>query len=216
MTQVITAEQARAITGGRKPLVPVEYEEACLALEACLTIEDAKYWSDKADALAAWAKIYRDDKAGRDAKALKLRAYRSMGQLAKELRPQKAWNKPGPKSILREQGLNSSSAGASLRLSKLNEKQIEKLTSLPRPPAPTSHYLLRNPYDKEANNKRRAFGEHKDWIEFWSRFSIASSMLKFDASALARSVAPESLTKVKEKIRCVTDWLDEFDRHLPK
>lgn len=87
MQQVISAEQARKITGGRTPHVPVEYETAINALVACRSIDEAKYWSDKSDALAAWAKIYHSDKAAREAKALKLWAFRRMGQLAAELRP---------------------------------------------------------------------------------------------------------------------------------
>lgn len=84
MSTVITEQQARQITGGRKPLVPVEYEAACNALAQCVDLDEAKYWSDKADALAAWAKIYRDDRISAQAKRLKLKAYRRMGELAAE------------------------------------------------------------------------------------------------------------------------------------
>ena len=87
MNSVISEEQARQITGGRKPLVPVEYERACTALAECQTIDEAKYWDNKADALAAWAKIYNNDQAGLEAKRLKLHAYRRMGEIAREIIP---------------------------------------------------------------------------------------------------------------------------------
>jgi hypothetical protein len=51
MQQVITAKQARQITGGRTPLVPVVYEDALKALGECLSLDDAKVWDNKADAL---------------------------------------------------------------------------------------------------------------------------------------------------------------------
>lgn len=51
MKAVISSEQARQITGGRTPLVPVEFETAVKALKACTQIDEAKYWSDKASAL---------------------------------------------------------------------------------------------------------------------------------------------------------------------
>src|ERR1700690_2101621 len=89
MKQVISAEEARKITGGRLPHMPVEYETALQALQECITLEDTKYWSDKADALAVWAKIFHSDDAARKAKQLKLKAFRRMGELARELRPGK-------------------------------------------------------------------------------------------------------------------------------
>lgn len=68
-------------------IMPVEYTAACKSLEKCLTIEDAKYWSNAADALASWARIYQNDEAGRAAKRLKAQALRKMSILADELQP---------------------------------------------------------------------------------------------------------------------------------
>lgn len=65
--------------------MPVEYEEACKALAACATIDEGKYWSDKADALAAWAKIYKSDEAAIAARRLKLQAFRRMGEIATQM-----------------------------------------------------------------------------------------------------------------------------------
>ena len=149
-TQVLTEKQARHITGGRKPLVPVEYEAACKALQACIDIDEAKYWADKADALAAWAKVYRDDKVGRQAKQLKLLAYRRIGELARELRPQGSAGSgkiidgkklrgrlKGPKSLLREHGMPSGLANAATRLSRLPKSKFDEIVNQPVPPAPT-------------------------------------------------------------------------------
>lgn len=65
--------------------MPVVYEDACKALVACTTLDEAKYYSDKSDALAAWAKIYKSDEAAMAAKRLKLHAYRRMSELAEEI-----------------------------------------------------------------------------------------------------------------------------------
>src|SRR5208282_4621524 len=99
-TKVLTKEEAKRITKGRTPLVPVEYETAITALTECAHLDEAKYWDNKADALAAWAKIYHSDECARKAKMLKMHAYRRMGQLAGELRPKM------PVRILQEQGLS--------------------------------------------------------------------------------------------------------------
>lgn len=149
---VITSAEARKITGGRTPLVPVQYETAMAALAECREIDEAKIWSDKADALAAWAKIYHSDEADRQAKLLKLHAYRRMGELAKELRPSgreivacpnfghgkgaKSQATPGPRSLLMESGLSSSQADAAVRLSKIPGPQFENLISADKIPSP--------------------------------------------------------------------------------
>lgn len=71
-------------------ILPAEYRAACAAIAACSTINEGKYWSDKADALAAWGAIYKDDEVGRQARILKLYAFRRIGELARILRPQTA------------------------------------------------------------------------------------------------------------------------------
>lgn len=88
MNSVITAEQAKKITGGRTPLVPVEYEAAVKSLQACATLDEAKYWSDKSDALAAWAKAGGYSMTGfrgfcRKNSAVKLAALLQPGEVSK-------------------------------------------------------------------------------------------------------------------------------------
>ncbi len=81
VTQDVVAQRMHTVQ------VPVIYEEACKALAACTTVDEGKYWSDKATALAAWAKIHGSRKAEAEAARLKLHAFRRMGALALELRP---------------------------------------------------------------------------------------------------------------------------------
>lgn len=71
MKHHITARDALAIERERPQRLPVEYEQAVAALSACCSIDEAKTWSDKADALAAWAKIYRSRDADRQARRLR-------------------------------------------------------------------------------------------------------------------------------------------------
>jgi hypothetical protein len=208
MNNVITEEQARKITGGRKPLMPVEYETAINALAACITIDETKYWSDKADALAAWAKIYRSPDAERKAKQLKLHAYRRMGQLAEQLRPRKgrregtSGSHPGPVSILVENGLTPDTAQVARRMAKLPEKDFSAATELPRPPSPSS--LTRRMWSSEwtiiAQALRRARAE----------------MTRCTPSQAAQSVSADFVPHARLIARQTIEWLDEFERRLPK
>lgn len=146
MNAVISVSQARQITRGRTPLVPIEYETAVKSLSACLVIDDAKVWADKSDALAAWAKIYQNPEVMRKAKALKLHAYRRMGQLAQELRPPKprggrTGREPGAVLLLQEHGMSKMNANAASRLALLTEKKFERLLENPKAPTTIMHEL---------------------------------------------------------------------------
>jgi hypothetical protein len=209
MNTVITAKEAKHITGGRTPLVPFEYESAIKALTACVTIDDAKYWSDKADALAAWAKIYHSDEAGLKSKQLKLHAYRKMGQLAGELRPnaranshdpQKRGWKKGPHSLLREQGLTHHDALAARKLSKLPEKEFKQL--LTRPRAPVTAACM------QANTEWRQFNQIGGGLRAY--------MNRTPARQVASTIGPEQIGTAKKLATDLIEWLDEFEQHLPK
>jgi hypothetical protein len=213
MQAVISAAQAKQITGGRTPVVPIVYEEAIKALDACLTLDDAKLWSDKADALAAWAKIYHDDKVDRQAKALKLHAYRRMGKLAGELRPSTgkgrlpggayAGSNPGPRSLLIENGLSDRGAQAARRLASLSDEKFNALTNRAKPPAPQTVFNV------AGTN--------------WTRIVSESCLLSFEGFCarnkpldIASAVPPQLRESRLKKVRNLIEWLDEFERHLSK
>lgn len=206
MQAVITSKQAKQITGGRTPLVPVEYERACQALAQCVTIDEAKYWSDKADALAAWAKIYRDDQTGRKAAALKLHAYRRMGQLAAELRPKKAKYGggllPGPRSLLRENGLSQSHAIAARTLARMDKEPFDALIARPKIPTPTGVRL--NPANSELAT----------WLQ--SAHSFRTHCRAVNAKEITTLVEKDRLGTVGALVTEILEWLDEFEQHLPK
>jgi hypothetical protein len=89
MKAVITEQQARQITGGRKPFEIVEYERAIKYLDACITLDDARYWKDYADRYAFWSKIHKDKEHLRKANKLDQVSLRKMAELAELLWPTK-------------------------------------------------------------------------------------------------------------------------------
>lgn len=206
IVRVINESQARQITGGRKPLVPVEYETAIKFLTACLTLDEAKIWDAKADALAAWAKIYRDDDVSRKAKMLKLHAYRRMGQLATELRPHVVSNNgrsPGPLSLLIESGMTRNAAGAATALSRMKEPEFARV--LKKPAAPTTITKLANQADP-----------------LYGRFSHAAQNLRGicrqnTAAEMARAIKSLSsgeLATAQSLCADISEWLDDLDMRL--
>jgi hypothetical protein len=213
-----TVNEAKQTTEPAAPAVnvPVEYESAVRSLIACSTLDDAKYWSDKADALAAWARIYHHDRAGLEAKRLKLHAYRRMGELAKELRPGGALGKapgglalgraPGPQSLLIEAGLSKLQARSAARLRDLPLTKFSALVNSPRPPSPsTVHACHRG---------------SSAWFELTrpggSPMSFRTWTRGHDSKSLAKLLAPDEVDKARTLVTELIEWLDDFERHLPK
>jgi hypothetical protein len=206
-TVVLTKEQAHAITRGRTPLVPVEYETAVKALQACMDIDDAKYWSDKADALAAWAKIYHNEDAIRKAKMLKLHAFRRMGEIAGELKPLKnvaGGRAPGSLQLLKNSGLTTNGAVAARRLATITQKQFDKI--MDRPKAPTS--VVQDLWVRD-----------QGWADFIrTATTFRSALRRHTAAAVAKACKENDryVVTARELLTEITEWLDEFESKLPK
>jgi len=202
MRTVITEAEARKITHGRTPLVPVEYEAACRALSQCCTLDEAKYWDNKADALAAWAKIYRNDDAGRKAAQLKLHAYRRMGLLAQELRPARG-KKPGPLSLLKESGLTHDKATDARHLAGLPTEKFEALVNAPVVRSPSRAAWLSGPNESRLK---------------WTTGGVLSACNFFkrnEAAEFAAQIPSADAAKYRREAVLMIEWLDEFERHLP-
>lgn len=212
MNAVITSAQARQITRGRTPLVPVEYETAVKALADCISLDETKYWDAKADALAAWAKIYRSDEALRKAKMLKLHAFRRMGQIAEEIRPSHRKAKgngvgrlgtlPGSRSLLKENGLTVAQADAARCLSNLPVRKFEKLVNAPNPISPTTARYMRSDDGREWHALQRAM------------CSLRSVMRRLTPAQVVAELAAEERETGRAFSVELVEWLDEFESRL--
>jgi hypothetical protein len=206
MHAVITSDQAKQITRGRTPLVPVEYETAVKSLAACLSLDETRYWDAKADALAAWAKIYRDDDVGRKAKMLKLHAYRRMGQLAAELRPHVVTEKgrsPGPKSLLIESGMTSTAAEAATALSRMTDHKFSK--ALKEPKAPITIVRLTN----AANPIYTKFAHAAQNVRSITRQHTAAEMAR-----IVKALSAGEKDTARRLCLDISEWLDDLHARL--
>lgn len=218
---VITEKQARQITGGRKPLVPVEYESAVKALMECSTLDEAKYWDNKSDALAAWAKIYHNDEALLQAKKLKLHAYRRMGELANEIRPPRSGGgingRPkGASSLLVESGLTRPQATDALRISRATPKEFSD--SMAR-----GMGVTRTAEQFRGRGLNVANISTDDWQWLYksngvgAKLSIARSAMRQRAPrVVAAGIATHEIAQARTLVIEIQEWLDEFEQYLPK
>lgn len=182
--------------------LPIEYEEACKLLAECRTIDDTKYWSDRAEALAAWAKIYHSPKATLEAKRLKLHAHRRMGSLALELRPRKPIKggglEPGAVSLLQEHGFQKRTATDMTALGKMAKDKFDKAVQSPRPPSPSN--LVRG--------MRRKENRYYDDL-----MTVAAIVRKYPPIDAANSLGNGGLI-IKRAIKDIVEWFDELDRRV--
>lgn len=197
--------------------VPVKYDVAVRALTACRNIDEAKHYADKSDALAAWARIYKDEHVKVEAKRLKLHAYRRMGVLAREIRPgtertgRKGGSIPGPVSLLKEMGLSRNEAQSASLIGAVSNKRFKNAIDLPSPPAPSTF----------------KFKNRKGVSEAWKSLTGASGrgypMTGFrgfcrnnDPKKIARALSWSEVEKVREMATEIIEWMDAFDQYLPK
>lgn len=196
--------------------MPVLYREAVAALERCSTMDEGKYYADKADALAAWAKIYGSDEDSKAAARLKLRAYARMGVLALELRPGNRFyekfgvgTKKGANALLREHGLNSAQSSAALALAKMPNVKLEKASE--KAMSPHAAYRALGVQQSRCSDS---------WKKFAHGGSSTGAFLSFcrntHAKDLALGLEIDEIKKARKIVVEVWEWLDAFEQALPR
>lgn len=208
MNTVISVSQAKQITGGRTPLIPFEYESAVNALEACINIDEAKYWANKSDALAAWAKMYRDDKVGRQAKILKLKAYRRIGELAKEIRPQTISSNgrrgkfaKGSGSLLKEHGFTQLQRAQITKLANTAKAKFDEVVLLDRPPTP-------HRFAKTLSHK------NPEWRELLSAMYTFRTVIRKTSTDVVESLNDSEIKTARTCIVEIQERLDALEARL--
>lgn len=195
-----------SVRAGTRPIVV--YEQAVRAIQECSTILEAKHWSDKSEALAAWAKIYADDRVAQEARALKLHAYRQIGRLAVLLHPQKSNGRhgmaKGARGALIEHGFGANDANTMVRIGKIAEPKFAALVNRPRPPSPSTvvaHELAPSPI----------------WAKFRGRFAAFLSTMRYaHIDAIVRDMSDKQVDDAKGMAKEAMDALGEFQEKLWK
>lgn len=196
-TPLLSSEQVRKITKGRTPLLPAEYELALQSLRECSTLDETKYWDDKASALAAWAKIYHSDEAMRQARILKLHAYRRMADLTKEMMKKEG---RGATETLKEKGLSPKQVQGVMAVGRLPQTEFDRVTTRERIPSPTS--LIPGQYRRRPANAGAAS------IESLRAFHYFTT--RVSAESVAQGMGGKDKSFVLRAAEEVMDWLEEL------
>jgi len=201
-------------------IIPVVFAEAVRAIAACRSINEGRYWSDKADALAAWAKIYKKDEAAIEARRLKAFAYRRMSQLAQDLAQQtkdpKKPGRPSPRAQLIDAGLSNAAVTRIRQVGAVPQKTFDELMNLPDPPhvgriafhgiGAKNKLASSEAWRKFSGGKYHHGNGHK-----FRQFCRAHSALE-----LGREISIGEVAVARRFVAELRDWLDEFEDAFPK
>lgn len=176
--------------------MPVQYEHACKAIAICTKINEAFQWSTKADALAAWAKVYHDDKIDREARLLKLHAFRRMGQLAREL------DRAHPVPVLKEEGVRDTHAQQSVAIGDLKPKVFNEITRRDRVPSPGTVVSIELKDCPEYERLKRAL-------------SVCRAICKYNsAKTMIKKMRPQQIARARILMIEIKEWMREFEEAL--
>jgi len=125
--------------------LPASYEAAKLALSNCNRIDECKDWSDKAQALASYARQSEDKEMEKTAMRIRARAIRRCGELLKEV--EKAKNQhdasarggtsPSRKSAAADAGMSPDQSKAAIRVANIPQETFVDMVESDAPPTIT-------------------------------------------------------------------------------
>jgi hypothetical protein len=109
--------------------LPVAYENAKMAIYQCNELDECKDWSDKAQALASYARQSADEELEKMSKRIRARAIRRCGELLKlfDGRGNNAPNQSSDKPTL----ISKNEMGESVGLSKDQQVQANRIANIP-------------------------------------------------------------------------------------
>jgi hypothetical protein len=210
--------------------VPASYKEAVKALERCQNIDEAKEWRDKAEAVAGWARLAKDESALVAAMRFAAHCTRRMGELLAEIPKEAPGPKTGDKSGRPESiptrtetaeraGLSRHQTTQALAVAAIPEKKFERLVEAEKPPTltelarigtkpralPQDHLRGRDP--KDFNVAMHAHGAVVRFVK-----EVAS----YDLGAIARGTDPDDRAEKASNARDAIAWLERLLSRLEK
>lgn len=143
------AEKQHTLPAATDARLPVTYEAAQKALAECSRVDECKDWSDKAAALASYARQAKDNSLHNLALRIQARAQRRMGELLKLVPDQRGGDRGGPTGgrppigqtrtqAARNAGLSDHQRKTALRVASVPEPAFTAAVESPQPPTVTA------------------------------------------------------------------------------
>jgi hypothetical protein len=201
--------------------LPESYESARTALATCASIDECLTWADKAQALAAYARMADDDTLRKTCDRIQARAIRRMGELLKQIEPSKggrpAETTTGTHSSFtrtdaaREAGMSPHQQVQAIRVASVSAEDFERQVESDTPPTVTKlaeQGTNKRPTPASTQTRPEGFAAATNLIgtvEMFAQFCRSQS-----PEIIAAAVMPHEVTDVREHVATIDGWLDRF------
>ncbi|HEY4749683.1 MAG TPA: hypothetical protein VIH60_04785 [Steroidobacteraceae bacterium] len=196
--------------------LPATYEAAKAAIAECERIDECKSWSDKAAALASYARQAKDDSLRVMAVRIQARAERRCGELLKQIPRADDSTRYGHEGahmpVSRSQaasdaGLSEHQRNTALRLASIPEGEFNRQVESPSPPTVTR--LAEQGTATRRTSSRaamaRGLAEACDALATFARFCERT-----EPTDLARAVDTQDVEAMRQYVSVADQWLDRF------
>jgi hypothetical protein len=210
---------------GDSALLPQKYEAARAAIAECERIDECKNWSDKAAAMASYARQAKDDSLRVMAVRIQARAERRCGELLKQIPRADEATRYGQVAavppVTRTQmatdaGLSERQRKTALRIANVPEATFDAHVESPRPPSITQLANL-------GKETRPATGPRSPWqeIECAETREACETLERFaeycersGSEWIGRAVNATEAQEIRRLIAIADSWLDRLAANL--
>jgi hypothetical protein len=206
--------------------LPVKYETARKALAECAHVDELKEWTDKAAALAVYAKQAKDNSLHQYALRIQARAQRRMGQLLKSIPGNSGGDRGNAAtggrrplvqtrtSVAESAGLSEHQRKTAIRVASVPENAFEQQVESCEPPSITrlaEQGTATRVEDREEERRSRTRKETREALNAFLRFCR-----EHHPKTSADSVEPADARELAQQVQVIDVWLDGFITQLPK
>jgi hypothetical protein len=208
--------------------LPVNYQAATHALAECARVDEAKEWVNKAEAIAAYARMADDDTLYKTAGRIKARAVDRCGQLLKQFKTGPEGGRPkgnggGAPTVSQAQaaraaGLSKDQEVTAVRVSNVPRDVFEQMVESEDPPTVTKLAEIGKAAKRKRGPKKEkpvqvpARPNHLSHLYLWIRAG-GDLVRKFSSAAEAVSLASQHnvhLNDLDTSLKAATEFLVEL------
>jgi hypothetical protein len=207
--------------------LPATYEAARTAIAECSRVDECKGWSDRAAALASYAKQAKDDSLRVMAVRIQARAVRRCGELLKQVPRGDIATRYGqegdhPPVITRTQvaddaGLSEHQRKTALRVATVPTEDFDYAVESQEPPTITTLAALGTqdrPTPTSASDSTLAVNPAQAMAAAELLRNFAESCENIDAAEVAHAMPPDRAKLVRQQVSVIDRWLDRLVTHL--
>lgn len=207
----------------KKAELPQLYQNARMALAKCAKVDECQNWSDKAKALASYAKQSQDHALFHYAKRIAVRATQRVGLLLKEIpSAQKVALKQGARRVAgdltgrfaigKAAGLSAGQVKTALRVASVPALKFERLVEGDEPPTISEMAKLGTTKREEITARPDGFAETTQILGALRR--LEEKLTITPRKAAAALLDDDERKSVGAVARKTAKWLDEFNEIL--